>query len=125
MISNEKLCKNNTVILDIFCFLCRVGFFFFLNVEMSNYEVWFSVLNAVDSLCLAQFIENSCIINMGFSCTWKNEFYTLPTESSLSSMYNMFIKYLSLFIQVLTSLLFIQAETNTKCGTSAVARKSI
>lgn len=39
-------------------------------------------------------------------------------------MYNMFIKYLSLFIQVLMFPLFIQAETNTKCGTSAVARKS-
>lgn len=39
-------------------------------------------------------------------------------------MYNMFIKYLSLFIQVLMSPLFIQAETNTKCGTSAAARKS-
>lgn len=39
-------------------------------------------------------------------------------------MYNLFIKYLSLFIQVLMSPLFIQAETNTKCGTSAAARKS-
>lgn len=91
---------------------------------MPNSHISFSVLNAVDSLCLAQFIENSCINNVGFSCTWKNSFYALPTESSLFSMYNMFIKYLSLFIQVLMSPLFIQAETNTKCGTSAVARKS-